>query len=75
MVWGYKPSLDSLFPKGEDTAWLHLNLTILGYIQGEGVIKKDKSEIALCFAKPLNLRCFFIKIDCFGTYNLEYTEK
>ena len=33
--------------------------------------KVDKSEIALCFAKRLNIRCFFIKIDCFGTYNLE----
>ena len=37
--------------------------------------KVDKSEIALCFAKRLNIRCFFIKIDCFGTYNLEQTEK
>ena len=37
-----------------------------------GCIKKvDKSEIALSFAKRLNVRCFFIKIDCFGTYNLE----
>ena len=33
--------------------------------------KVDKSEIALCFAKRLNIRCFFIKRDCFGTYNLE----
>ena len=33
--------------------------------------KVDKSEIALCSAKRLNIRCFFIKIDCFGTYNLE----
>ena len=33
--------------------------------------KVDKSEIALCFAKRLNVRCFFIKIDGFGTYNLE----
>ena len=37
-----------------------------------GCIKKvDKSEIALCFAKRLNIPWFFIKIDCFGTYNLE----
>ena len=33
--------------------------------------KVDKSVIALCFAKRLNVRCFFIKIDCFGTFNLE----
>ena len=33
--------------------------------------KVDKSEIALCFAKRLNIRWFFIKRDCFGTYNLE----
>ena len=39
-----------------------------------GCIKKvDKSEIAFCFAKRLNVRCFFIKIDGFGTYNLEWT--
>ena len=37
--------------------------------------KVDKSELALCFAKRLNIRCFFIKRDCFGTYNLELTEK
>ena len=37
--------------------------------------KVDKSEIALCFAKRLNIRCFFIKRDCFGNYNLEYTKK
>ena len=41
-----------------------------------GCIKKiDKSEIALCFAKRLNVQCFFIKIDCFGTYNLKKNEK
>ena len=33
--------------------------------------KVDKSEIALCFARRLNIRYFFIKRDCFGTYNLE----
>ena len=33
--------------------------------------KVDKSEIAFCFATRLNIRCFFIKRDCFGTYNLE----
>ena len=33
--------------------------------------KVDKSEMAVCFAKRLNIRCFFIKRDCFGTYNLE----
>ena len=32
--------------------------------------KVDKSEIALCFAKRLNVRCFCIKIDCFGTYRI-----
>ena len=43
------------------------------YIYVYRVYKKkvDKSEIALCFTKRLNIRCFFIKIDCFGTYNLE----
>ena len=33
--------------------------------------KVDKSEIAFGFAKRLNIRCFFIKRDCFDTYNLE----
>ena len=37
--------------------------------------KVDKSEIAVCFAKRLNVQCFCIKIDWFGTYNLEQTEK
>ena len=37
-----------------------------------GCIKKvDKSEIALCFVKSLNIQCFFIEIDCFGTYKLQ----
>ena len=31
----------------------------------------DKSEVAVCFAKRLNVRCFVFKIDCFGSYNLE----
>ena len=39
----------------------------------QGVSKNvDKSEIALFREAPECTRCFFfIKIDCFGTYNVE----
>ena len=33
--------------------------------------KVDKSVITLCFAKRLDVRWFFIKIDCLSTYNPE----
>ena len=32
-----------------------------------------KSEIALCVVNFLNVRCFFIKIDCLCTYTNTYT--
>ena len=37
----------------------------------------DKSEIALysCFVKRFNARCFFTRIDCFNTYNVELNRK
>ena len=47
------------------------NLIMLPRIYCKVYKKGDESEIALCFVKRLNVRCFFIKLDSFGTYNLE----
>ena len=56
----------------EDFAERQSNIALFYY----RVYKKmNKSEIALRLCKALQCTKIFIKIDCMGTYNVEYTEK
>ena len=55
-----------------DILCAHFDITFPSLIYRVYQKKVDKSEIALYFVKSFNVRTFLlIKVDCFGTYNVE----